>query len=234
MRLALAARTTFQLSLCLMLLSYHGKSPVAQNTERVSGVVTGRVLDEHSHPVVNAVVCVVREDLLMGGVPCTETDQHGRFRFTNLQPSTYVIYASKEEDDYARTNASLFGADSTKVVVPDEPEGKPNVVIQFLTKAGRLNGRIVDGLTNSPIESWEVTLQRFDDPNRSTVVYPNEVDGKGRFTILVPPSTPISIRVKAPGYADWVYAENSANPSSVLQVGSNSTRELIMSLVKAK
>lgn len=163
-----------------------------------SGAVEGSVLTPEGRPARGALVFAERENFLKGIVPVVRADAEGRFVLKGLEPGTYKVYASKEEDGYPLPT-SLFhtgGATAIPRVSVREREVTPGVLVHLAHRGATLVGRLTDAVTKRAVKAAQITLRRADNPAYYFITGPGQ---QGEFNILVP-AVPITVEASAPGY----------------------------------
>jgi hypothetical protein len=114
------------------------------------GAVAGRVVDVQSgKPIAEAEVMAERDDTPgPGKIPHISADNAGNFFLTDLPPGTYVIAASKEQDNYPNTDSAAFAADLAALPRVSVREGQVTRGIKAsLEKGGKMVGMIFDSQT---------------------------------------------------------------------------------------
>lgn len=210
----------------------HAAQHSHQDAAQSFGAISGRVLDPEGQPVFGAEVNASHTESGTGRVPTAYTDNQGEFQIRDLRPGTYIVSASKEEDGYARTyllfNSAGF-VENPQVTVYEQ-QITSDVVVHLGPRAARLVGRIVNAITNEPIQNLQnvkITFRRIDRPDNW---YSRAPDLNGEFSIFVPPA-PFTIEVEAPGYEDWQYRSVSAGDQTAsLQLVPGSSQNLTIAL----
>lgn len=171
-----------------------------QNIASSAGAISGRVVDADGQLVFKAEVHALNTESGMGKVPTGCTDDQGVFLIKNLNPGTYKVSVSKEEDGYPPTEHPFHSVGFVEApqVTVYEGQTTADVVARLGPKSAKLVGRVVDAINHRPvpIEDVRITLRRVDDPDNSYTSVPNV---EGKVDILVPP-VPIMIEISAPGY----------------------------------
>ena len=160
------------------------------------GTIEGVVLKPDGQPVSQAIVFAEGENFIKGLMPFTKTDEQGRFVIKRLEPRTYKVYASKEEDGYPSATSAFHTGGAVVIPQVSVSEGQvtSNVVVYLAPKAAKLIARVEDAATRRPVKDAQITLRRVDNPNFYFITGP---DQQGKAKILVP-AAPITVEVSAP------------------------------------
>lgn len=208
-----------------------------ENVSHRYGAVSGCVLGDKGQPVPDARVTADRNASSASPLPGADTDELGRFIIINLQPSSYILRASKEEEGYMPTDSAFHAAGFTTTpqqVEVDEGQVTSDVIVWMGPKGANLVGVIVEQGTSKIVEDAQITLRRLDNPDYLYSTGPNK---PGEFNLLVPP-VPFTIEVSAPNYETWCYKKDSSekqidalqSASDAIQLSSEDTKELIIAL----
>lgn len=117
--------------------------------ERLEGVIltydrmlsiAGRVTDEVGNPIAGA--------LISGNAGMQKTDADGAYTFANLAPGEYLLQVSAQ----GYTQAMMHGV----------PAGDMHVDFVLKSSHYEVAGRVVDAVTNTPVQSFEVAWFHFD------------------------------------------------------------------------
>jgi hypothetical protein len=194
------------LAIAQVLPNVSSSRPSRQNSVASDGGISGRVLDADGHPIRDALVLADNQRKVIRPMPTAWTNTNGEFTIQGLPPGLYSLHCSKQEAGYPRTEFNFYnaGENTDTQVKVYEHQTSLKVVIQLGPKAAVLVGRIVDATTNSPVREAQITVRRFDRPERflSTGLFWHGVEGG--FKLLVP-ALPFTLKVSAVGYQDWYY-----------------------------
>jgi hypothetical protein len=204
---------------------------LAQTAQQSPLVIKGQVLDYEGSPVSGAVVFAHPDFGLRGKLPSSSSDARGEFTIVVSQAGSYRVTASKQADGYPSSINAFYHPtdDSLAHVLVREDQAAPFATIRLGPKAGKIAGRILDAETGRPVSDSQINLCRAQSP-KYCYRFPAKNPG-GRFEILAP-SAPFTIRVSASGYKDWYGAEGADRQPLTLQVASDETKELSVSLEK--
>lgn len=206
--------------------------PVRPRDKRAAEGIEGHVIDMEGHPIAGAKVFAEIDDAIRSLLMYSTTDKEGNFRIDVPGPGTYIVYGSKEDDRYPLTISSFHQEVDVyvpKVVVAQKQVAR-DVVVQFGLKASKIEGVIVDAITNRAISKATITLRRTDNPEIYYIIGPEGPKENGRFKALVP-SVPFTIEVSSPEYETWTYSKNGLNNrSDSLVVSRGSTKSLRIDL----
>ncbi len=203
-----------------------------QEVPRTSlGAIEGQVLDATGHPLSRVrVYATVFGGPLKGRLPSCFSNEKGKFLLSSLAPGTYMLHGVKEDEGYPDTLFAfyVFSPEAVPVVTVDADGVTRDVVIRLGQKAGKLVGRIVDAVTNKPVENPGITLYREDDRNVYVSLSTNRPDGQ--FEFLIPP-TGAKMKVSASGYESWYYGKDgSERAAGVLSISADTSKEVVISL----
>lgn len=202
------------LGLCTVVSPQQGTGPA----------LAGTVYTESHLPLTGATVLVVSDDARIQSAPIRSvgTDQAGRFSFTSLPPMTYRIFAMKEEEDYPNTYFSFYSTEQVDKV--QIAESKTAGVTLHVSKAGRIEAT-VRGQNNEQL-TGTVLLQRVANPSFSVAAAFNS-----KFSVLVPASTPVEMKVSVDGYQDWYYSKQgaSAHGPLIVEAGEHRRIDIVLS-----
>jgi hypothetical protein len=212
--------------------TFYATGPIYRSPQNIAvgcGVIEGRVVDEMGHPVVGAKVSsMINDRPPRGRLLSTLTDDQGRFELTCAQPGRNMVYVSKEDEYYPDTFLSPFvDAKLIPVVNVAERGVTKGVEVHLPPKGGRLVTKVIDAATQQPVDGARLTLCKADNPNKCYTV--NDSSQTGQFSKLVP-SMPVTIKVTAPGYEDWWYAENGSREAAKLLVAPGSVKGITILL----
>ena len=198
------------------------------------GAVLGVVVDLGGKPVSGATVVAWPPDragpTLFTG---PRTDGQGKFTMENLSPGLYWVVAIKENEGYPDATSTFYSppAKVTELTVQAGRVAK-GVVVRVGPKAGRLIGRIADGVTGQPPPRAMIVFYEAESPQDYMGTGP---DVHGRFSILVPSMKAFRMRVSAPGYATWYYgADGTEERVQPLRLASGEGKELTIRLKPIK
>ena len=160
------------------------------------GSISGAVSDEAGEPVVGVQVTLMRRAYLNGRremvqVIQAQTDDRGQYRLFGLKDDRYFLRAEAprvpgEAVQYPSTfYPSMTEPDKATPVAlaPGQEQSGFNIALRPV-KGFRLAGRVMNGLTNTPLDDLSVSIFSRGGPTISTPVQ----HGSGRFAINgVPP-----------------------------------------------
>jgi len=209
---------------------YAREEPASQSKERY-GTVEGRVVTREGLPVANATVYAFK----LGGSPLASTNIEGKFALTNLSAGKHVIIAYKESDGFPNLvwsfYSEVYGNDGKLVVSVEENQIVRDATIRLGPKAGRLLIRVIDAKTKLPIRDASLALNHKRKPE--TRFQPSATKMDGEFDTLIPPSLPINVVVKAPGYKTWRYVKGGSVDRDAIRLRTGSSKEMTVELKPA-
>lgn len=206
------------------------RQQVSQDIAPGCGVVRGRVVDERGRPVSGVkVYSMILDRPPRGREFSTVTDQQGLFFLGCAEPGRNAIYVAKEEENYPDTLRTPFIDNRLiPVVNVSNRQVTRDVEIRLPPKAARLTGRIVDALSQQPIEGATLTLCRVDYPYDCRSLNANQT--KTGFSQLIPPMA-LKIKASAPGHEDWFYGgDGSQKRAEVVLLAPQRVKNLVIAL----
>ncbi len=188
------------------------------------GSIGGRVVTSSSEPLADAHIEAIPVERSVGQERhATVTATDGRFKLDAMPAGRYRLYVWK---------LSAGVPDLTTVFYQQPGMTYPEAVVlkDRETKVGDLHieGRwawltmnIIDARSKKPVTTARCFLKRLDV---GFVIETGVKEGSISFYI---PSAPVSLKLTAPGYEDWIYSEHSTNKSAVkLAPGDKVTLEI--------
>jgi hypothetical protein len=178
------------------------------------GVVRVTVLDGRDLPVQGAKATaspVLPRGCVLGyALPDCLSDRAGRcmlrLSYGGKCLGRYIIWASKEEDDYPPLFLSFYSAadpasKQTEVTLLGKQPSEA-VIVHLGKRAGVLVGTVADAVTGKPLNA-NVAFRWVSDP---TISLSGSGLANAHFRILVPSDTPVTMVVSLKGYEDWTYS----------------------------
>lgn len=219
---------------CLLLVC--GQAFAAwQHAPSQGGTVSGRVLNEHNHAVIDALVQFQPSGRVIVAMvsPSVKTDQNGSFSIEKLKFGSYLVEASKVEDGYPDTGYSFYTDDRLEVKLSAE-HPSASVVAKIGPKAGMLSGTVSDAGSGAPVNP-AFHLWHMEEPNRLEPKRWLDMSAAESFRLLIPPDANIGLEVNVKGYKPWYYP-GSSNPSELrpLVVKSGEERTIDIRLQRAE
>ncbi|MFZ5815950.1 MAG: carboxypeptidase regulatory-like domain-containing protein [Bacillota bacterium] len=183
---------------------------------RLYAAISGKVVDQGNNALANIEVHLQRQDV--GTVTVAQTDQQGRFRFTQVTGGTYRVRAFPN-GDWSRSASEWLTVSGGQDLTVDVTAGSPN-----RTSYGydSISGTVRNHL-GAPVPGATVTVTRGVDS------YTAQTDEEGRYEVEVEatipadpepedePATGYHVMVTATGYLtnDQPQADGQALPSLV-------------------
>lgn len=199
----------------------------SQSRERF-GTVEGQVVTREGRPVANATVYAFQH----GGSPLAFTNTEGKFALTNLSAGKHLIIAHKESDGYPNLvwtfYSEAYGNEGKLVVNVEANKTVQGATVQLGPKAGRLLIRVIDAKTRRAIRDVSLELNHKGKPN--TRFEPGMTNLNGEFNTLIPPSRPINVVIKAPGYKTWRYVNRGSADRDALRLRPGASKEMTVEL----
>lgn len=193
-----------------------------------SGVVQGRVIDEHGAPIDGAQVHLAERNERPGPhlLNIHETDAHGQFIFEHMPLGPYSIIVNDAKDGYADMTFAFNSNLQVPTITLTSETPTAAVTVRLGPKAGLLRLSAIDAITGKEL-TGAVTLRRAANPDLYVTTSTTERP------ILVPSTTRVTISVGAEGYQDWYYPgvadptrsrSIELNPEETMQVRAYLTR----------
>jgi hypothetical protein len=180
------------------------------------GSISGHVFYEDGSPVVGAEVGWHSFQAVEGILPAPAyTDKKGAYRIDNPIVGPGVLSASKVSEGFPNAALRIYGKfGETGYSSLKELTIKPNLVLRdqnlrFGTPDAILTLRIIDEKSSKPITA-QVAIELPGNPNPMIT----ETILEGTAFQFVIPKHAITIRVSAPGFADWSRDNLSAPPGT--------------------
>jgi hypothetical protein len=202
------------LSCCLLLLGYAQIESSQPN--RKSGVISGHVLYKDGSPVNGAKVKIY----YFGGVDTifplsTRTDEKGYYSFTPPPFGKGVLSASKVGEGYPDAELAIYGRTGfeqlPRVDVKEGVVFEP-IDLKFGEPDAWIEWTVLSDVTHEPIKNARYTVSWSDDPR---MIAGDSIDVTGRFSCVLPKHS-VTLKITAPGYADWVYRDEKTGSQSLL------------------
>lgn len=196
------------------------------------GVIRGTVIDGSGHPLAHARVAADRLEGPGGREYVGFTDDDGRFKIGPLPTGTYTVHAGKEEAGYPDNFFAFFASPLRPApnVAVRSRETIKGIVVQLVTIGAWLKGELLDARTGHVVASASAKLCRDDTkPPACVGMGVGRVEGEGKFSILVPSRTPLSIAITAPGYESRLYTMQGT-----AELQPHATKNLVVRLIPSK
>lgn len=207
---------------------------------RSSGCLSGVVIDPDGSPVAGAKVEAWASDQssAAGIIPNTTTPEDGTFRLCRLEPGSYTVVATKDEEYYADPRLTFYSDGAllpeTELRAGDEV---PDIVVRVGPKVARLKGKIMDAATGKPmITDAKAPHHRgpvmvgFYEANGDQAYMDLELGCSAEFSVLVP-TKPFRVSVSAPEYKTWYYGSDGTEEHAMpMMLPSATTKELTITL----
>ncbi|HEY6413787.1 MAG TPA: hypothetical protein VIX42_08870 [Edaphobacter sp.] len=177
--------------------------------------LAGHVLYKDGAPVKDADVEIHFYGPTGAVVPEGRTDDKGYF---SIDPPPYgdgVVSASKVSEGYPNAALAFYGRDGytsikrvniTPTTVIDSIElrfGDPDATVNFVVQAAD---------TQKAITGARINIAMADQPD---IAGSYSVSREGSFQFVLP-KNPVSIKITAPGYANWSYGDKSGREQTLL------------------
>jgi hypothetical protein len=207
------------------------KSQVARNKakEAQPGEIRGRVVDAQGQPVPQAKLHLLKfGDNPTGRIVFYPADEQGNFTIKGIAYGVYDIFVSAKEAGYADTDIKFYKSDELVVpqVAVSEKQPTPFLTVHVGPKTARIVGHVVNAVNGAPIVNATMTFSRPENQFMVLTTSLNQPDDKGGYNFLLP-SAPLTIKVTAPGYADWSYRNEGSNQKmDLLTLEPGQTKEL--------
>jgi hypothetical protein len=210
------------LILGVILLAYAGGVPQAADV--ATGRVEGVVVDANNKPIKDASVFADNLSLpAPGRLHTVQTDDLGHFVVDDVYPGDIVVRAFKEADMYGQVDSKFNMPEGESVPKFELKPGEvfKGIVIRLGKKAGLLQLRVLDAGTNELIKGITFEMCRGDHQgDRGYCIWGS---AQGDYHVFVAADAPISIKVSAPNYRDWIYQDAAKKPYIALASGEKRT-----------
>lgn len=168
--------------------------------------ISGDLRDEAGQLFSGATVCALQTNGRVTNVRdrvCAESDAQGKFVINLTNSGSYQIVAEKMSEGYMPPYFPFYKDPKTPIpeVVLSGEHANASVSVKLGPKSGLITGKVIDEVTDLPVQDFVVWTWQARDVNARTH---QVVKGQsGRFRILAPP-VPFRMRVVSEGYEDWV------------------------------
>lgn len=168
--------------------------------------ISGDLRDEAGQLFSGATVCALQTNGRVVNVRdrvCAESDAQGKFVINLTNSGSYQVVAEKMSEGYMPPYSPFYKDPKTPIpeVVLSGEHINASVSVKLGPKSGLITGKVIDEVTDLPIQDFVVWTWQARDVNARTH---QVVKGQsGRFRILAPP-VPFRMRVVSDGYEDWV------------------------------
>ena len=169
--------------------------------------ITGDVRDEAGHPFFAVTVCAIPTDGSVINVRdriCTESDSQGNFIINLSRAGRYQVLGEKKSEGYMPSYIPFYRDPRTPIAEVNVSDENRNVStsVAIGPKSGLITGKVIDELTDTPVQNFEVWIYQAKNANAHTHEVVNG-SHSGRFRLFAPP-VPFKLRVVSEGYQDWV------------------------------
>ena len=178
------------------------------------GSISGTIYDDGGVPVAYAHISaeVMRGDKILT-VLATNTNDHGRFRFSHLKLGEFHISAEKQEAGYLSTAPDIFTCKQPLIIVLSEESPTADTSVRFKRRGATISGWVKDSRTAEAI-SAHLSLAPISECGWSTT----GTAGRYRFELLVPSDTPITFGACSEGYKPWTPVALDLRPGSKIEI----------------
>jgi hypothetical protein len=198
------------LLLAALFLPWFISNPAAKRT----GGISGTVVTDNGYPVANA---HVRAEVMDGENIVTaleeQTDEHGKFLFSQLTFGEYRISADKREAGYLSTAPDIFTCKPPLTIVVSEKSPRADTSVRFMPKRATISGWVKDTKTSESIFA-HLSLAAISGCGWLTA----GTAGKDGFELLVPSNTPITFGACSEGYKAWTPLSLNLRPGSTFEI----------------
>jgi hypothetical protein len=170
--------------------------------QEFTGSINGIVIDQRGKPIAGAWVSVSCGNRPLGGrIPGAFSDERGHFVVDSLELDECTVTACKEEE-YVPCSPLISVTHGIQVALTAK-DPFATVKVRLGEKGTVITGMVRDATNGKPVAaSFELHLLKFPDQGMS-------MSSPANFRIFIAPSTNYSLKVSAPSYRDWSYAEHN-------------------------
>ena len=185
----------------LLYLATLGTAAIPAAAQEFTGKISGIVVDAHGKGVAGAWVSAGCGDRPLGGrIPGALSDSDGRFTIGSLELTDCSVLACNEQADIpclAPVNPALVVKITLTATIPTA-----NIQVQLGEKGTVITGTIRDASTGEKLPAiFEFHPVKF--PNQG-----GSMSSPADYRIFIAPSTDYSLKISAPGYKSWSYANH--------------------------
>jgi len=193
----------------------------SSGTGRTQGRIIGFVVNDANEPIGDAILCrgVVLAKSATTSCGSDHTDAQGHFDI-NVPLETNRIFAEKPQAGYLQVNRPMDRGVAVKL---SELGPVAHVKINIGARSGDLILVITDRATGKAVDSFIVRWIRIDDG-------PVEFSSSSKARISVPANVEMLLTVRANGYEQWFYADDSAPSRPILRLDSGEQRTIAVEL----
>lgn len=181
------------------------------------GRITGTVLDASGSPTAGATAYARNLRGFSGMLPKGRTDDSGHFVIETLPFGQYSVSAGKKDSGYADSGEAFYSGFAATLPQVTITEGSPSadVTLSLGRKAGWLIGTVRDQASGKLLDPCSQLRWKSD----SRIYLGGSGLVTGKFKILIPSYTPVTLKVWLWGYSPWFYRGNGTSDSLFVQPG---------------
>jgi Ca-activated chloride channel homolog len=175
-----------------------GTSPAAASALPAprTSCIAGTVADAQENPVRGITVEAHLANSTTRPYPFAVSEDDGKFRISNLQAGSYVLYTANETEGYPFTWHAIYRENEGRAMIfAAASEDCKNISVKVGPKAARLKVSAVDASTHEPISNFRVELRNAHSGLMSVI------EANTAHDVLLPARTDLTVVVWARGYA---------------------------------